>query len=326
MSQTSTRLETPFTTAALGSDASFWESYIASRPSPSEDFFRLINEYHASHGDSRMEVAHDVGTGPGNIAARLARYYDQVVGSDVNEQALDAAPKLISPDLLKRMTFVRSPAEGLVTAGIPTNLQNTDLLVVSECMPLLDAPRALEAFHTLIRPGGTVAIYFYGRPIFQDPVCDAIYDRMATRICQFLLPFQGTPGEPFHRRGAEGLVSFLDNIALPASDWENVERHKWNCDYPLLFNSPDGFDFEFHPVDRRGEGDITHDIVDRDFWAHEWDADNVKAYLDSVYPHYRGQAGESYAEVEAMCEELRAAMGGKQKVTFSVVLVLGTRK
>lgn len=44
-----------------------------------------------------------------------------------------------------------------------------------------------------------------------------------------------------------------------------------------------------------------------------------------VYPHYRDQAGESYAEIEAMREELRAAVGGKQKVTFSVVLVLGPR-
>lgn len=24
-------------------------------------------------------------------------------------------------------------------------------------------------------------------------------------------------------------------------DWDNVERHKWNCDYPLLLNSPEGF-------------------------------------------------------------------------------------
>ncbi|GKZ38667.1 hypothetical protein AbraIFM66950_011036 [Aspergillus brasiliensis] len=326
MSQTSTRLETPFTTAALGSDVSFWKSYIASRPNPPEPFFRLINEYHTDRSDGRMEVAHDVGTGPGNIAARLASYYDQVVGSDVDEQALAAAPKLISPDLLERMTFVQSPAEKLVTAGLPTGLQQTDLVVVSECMPLLDAPRALEAFHALLRPGGTLAIYFYGRPIFPDPVCDEIYDRMATRICQFLLPFKGTPGEPFHRRGAEGLVSFLDNIALPAGDWQNVERYKWNCDYPLLFNSPEGFDFEFHPVDRRAPGEVTHDIVNREFWVHEWDADDVKAYLDSVYPHYRHQVGESYAEIEAMREELRAAMGGKQKVTFSVVLVLGTKK
>ncbi|KAJ5613784.1 hypothetical protein N7528_007438 [Penicillium herquei] len=326
--QTPTRLDTstPFTSGALDSDAKFWKSYIASRPTPSEDFFHLINEYHAKHSDGRMEVAHDVGTGPGNIAARLAPYYSHVVGSDVNERALAAAPKLLSPDLATRMTFIQSPAEALVTAGIPENLQQTDLLTVSECMPLLDAPKALEAFHTLIRPGGTLAIYFYGRPIFPDPTCDAIYDRMATRICQFGLPFKGTPGEPFWRRGAEGLLSFLDNIALPESQWQNVERHKWNCDYPLLFSGPEGFDFVVEPVDRRAEGEVTHDLVDREFWVHEWDADDVAAYLESVFPRYQDQAGDRYSEIEVMREELREAMGGKQQVSFPVVLILGTRQ
>ncbi|KAJ5711070.1 hypothetical protein N7488_005226 [Penicillium malachiteum] len=326
--QTPTRLDTstPFTSGALDSDAKFWKSYIASRPTPSEDFFHLINEYHAKHSDGRMEVAHDVGTGPGNIAARLAPYYSHVVGSDVNERALAAAPKLLSPDLATRMTFIQSPAEALVSAGIPENLQQTDLLTVSECMPLLDAPKALEAFHTLIRPGGTLAIYFYGRPIFPDPTCDAIYDRMATRICQFGLPFKGTPGEPFWRRGAEGLLSFLDNIALPEGQWQNVERHKWNCDYPLLFSGPEGFDFVVDPVDRRMEGEVTHDLVDREFWVHEWDADDIAAYLESVFPRYQDQAGDRYSEIEVMREELREAMGGKQQVSFPVVLILGTRQ
>lgn len=335
MSETSTHLETPFTTAAMGSDVAFWRSYIASRPSPPEDFFRLIQAYHARHGDSRTAVAHDVGTGPGNIAARLAPYYDQVVGSDVNNKALAAAPALVSPEHLGQMTFVRSQAEGLAKAALPAHLGEgqTDLVVVSECMPLLDAPKALQAFHTLLRPGGTLAIYFYGRPIFTDgdnaSACDEIYERMATRICRFLLPFKGTPGEPFHMRGAEGLASYLDNIAMSSEDWECVERRKWNCDHPLLFNGKEGFDFEFSAVDRRSDRETTREVIDREFWAHQWDADDVKAYLDSVYPHYRDRAGERYAEVQEMCEELREAMGGadsKRKVTFPVVLILATRK
>lgn len=331
-STTATKLETPFTTAALGTDVAFWQSYIGSRPTPPEGFFRFINAYHASHGDPHTAVAHDVGTGPGNIAARLAPYFEHVVGSDVNENALAAAPALAAPELLERMTFVKSPAEQLANATIPKAVGpgKTDLVVVSECMPLLDAPKALQAFHTLLRPGGTLAIYFYGRPIFTGDnaaTCDAIYERMATRICKFLLPFKGTPGYPFHVRGAEGLASYLDNIAMPSEDWESVERHKWNCDHPLLFNSTEGFDFEIVPVDRGAEGEVTKDVIDREFWAEEWDAERVKAYLDSVYPNYRERAGDKYAEVEQLLSELRAAMGGgKKRVTFSVVLILATRK
>ncbi|KAI9736906.1 MAG: hypothetical protein M1818_005957 [Claussenomyces sp. TS43310] len=335
MSSTTTQqLETPFTTAALNSDVAFWKTYIAARPSPKEDFFHLINAYHAAHGDSQTGVAHDVGTGPGNIAARLALYYDHVVGSDVNEAALAAAPAVVPSEYLKRMTFVRSPAEQLASGVTPENVGRgkTDLITVSECMPLLDAPKALQAFHTLLRPGGTLAIYFYGRPIFTGSnatKCDAIYGRIATRVSSFLLPFKGTPGFPFHARSAEALVSNLDNIAIPAEAWESVERHKWNCDYPLLFCSKEGYDFEFEPVDQRGEEETTKEVIDREFWAEDWDVERVMAYLGSVYPNYREKAGERYGELEEMLEELRAALGGgeaRKTVSFPVVLILATSK
>lgn len=333
-SSTPQELETPFTTAALGSDVAFWKSYIAARPTPTENFFHLINAYHAGHGDPRTAVAHDVGTGPGNIAARLALYYDLVVGSDVNRDALAAAPALVPSKYLERMTFVNSPAEDLASGVTPDNVGRgkTDLVVVSECMPLLDAPKALQAFRTLLAPKGTLAIYFYGRPIFADgdiATCDAIYNRIATRICTFLLPFKGSPGFPFHSRAAEVLVSYMDNIAFLPDEWESVVRHKWNCDHPLLFNGKEGYDFEFEPVDRRGADDTTTEVIDRDFWAEEWDVERVKAYLASVFPHYAEKAGARYVEIEEMLEELRAAMGGgetRRKVSFPVVLILATKK
>ncbi|KAL8747703.1 MAG: hypothetical protein Q9190_000444 [Brigantiaea leucoxantha] len=330
------KLETPFTTAALHSDIPFWRSYIAARPNPQESFFHFINAYHSAHGDPSYTVAHDVGTGPGNIASRLAAFYSHVVGSDVNEAALAAAPALTDKDLLKRMTFVKSPAEGISSkeVGIPADVGagKTDLITVSECMPLLDPNKSLRAFHELLKPGGTVAIYFYGRPIFADGsnaiVCDEMYDRVATRICQFLLPFKGTPGFPFHVRGAEALVSWLDNIAFDPAEWESVERHKWNYDVPLLFNSRQGYDFDFERVDRRGEGEKTIEVRDRQFWSEDWNIERVRSYLGSVYPNWQKKAGKEGEEVvEGMLEELRSAMGQEsRKVSFPVVLVLATRK
>ena len=330
-----TKVETPFTTGAIQQDANFWREYIASRPSPSEEFFRVIQDYHGAHGDPTTAIAHDVGTGPGNIAERLLRYYDHVVGSDLNQQALAAAPELVAPDLIKRLTLVHSPAEGLADDGVVNESVGgggkTDLLTVSECIPLLDAPRALAAFRSLLRPGGTLAIYFYGRPIFTggpDPArLDALYDRLATRICSFLLPFKGTPGFPVHKRAAEALVSQLDSIALSSGEWTHVVRYKWNSDVPLLFNSKAGYDFDFEPVDRREEGETTKDIRDRTWWQDEWDADRIKAYLDSVYPGYIGKAGSRYAEVEQGIEEFREALGGGAvTVSFPVVLILATKK
>ncbi|KAK5132937.1 hypothetical protein LTR08_008385 [Meristemomyces frigidus] len=329
------KLETPFTftTAALGSDVAFWRSYIAARPSPSDDFFTLINEYHARYGDYNLAVAHDIGTGPGNIAQRLAKYYDHVVGSDINEQALAAALSLISSEILQRMTFVHAPAEDVANKSVvPAVIGNgkTDLVVVSECMPLLDPVKSLDTFNTLLRPNGTLAIYFYGRPLFthgdNKEACDELYDRIATRICTFLLPFRGTPAFPFQQRSTEALVSWMDNIAFPATSWHHVHRYKWNNDFPLLFNSKDGYDFEFEPVDRRGEGEVTTETVDRGFWQDDWDVERVSGYLASVFPNYHINAGERIKEVEDMLEELKTAMGGSRRVSFPVSLILAKKK
>lgn len=327
-------VETPFTSGAVrsGANVDFWKSYVESRPSPTEDFFQLIFHYHKSHGDTRNDIAHDVGTGPGNIAARLAAYFRHVVGSDINDKALDVAPVLMPQHLNGRLTFIHSPAEKLAesTPAAAGGNGNTDLITVSECMPLLDTPSALKAFHTLLRPGGTLGIYFYGPCVFSDgdvDKCNAAYDKLATRICTFNQPMKGTPGFPFHLRAAETLISYMNNIGMPAEDWEAVERHKWNCDAPLIFNSKAGFDFDFEPVDRRSPEEVSNEVIDRNYWGVDYSIDDVKAYLDSVYPNYRQKAGERYSEVEALLEELHVAMGGeKRRVTFPVVLILATRK
>lgn len=333
--------------ASLG----FWSGYIKTRPSPSAGFFDLINEYHAAHSDGRTAVAHDVGTGPGNIAQRLLSHYDHVVGSDINDSALAAATPMASREDQNRLTFVHAPAEELATAPIPSALGvgNTDLVVASECMPLLDAPRALQAFHTLLRPHGTLAIYFYGRPIFVDDDAEelnAAYENLATHAFRCLLPIKDTPGFPISQRGLEGLVSGLDNIAVPASDWEAVQRYKWNFHHPLLYHNGDAFDFTPAPVDRRGPHEMEErSVVDLGFWAEDWDADRIEQFVLSVYPGVRDKAvypgfrdkagGPRYKELQELVDDLRKRMcvggglGGKRgtrKVTFPVVLILATRK
>lgn len=297
-----------------------------------QSFTALTFRTTSSHGNNRADIAHDVGTGPGNIAARLAAYFNHVVGSDVNEEVLDAAPSIVTAELLNRMTFIQSSAEAL-SKKTPAQLGGegtTDLVVVSECIPLLDHQTALKEFNRVLRPGGTLAIYFYGPAVFADgdvDRCNAAYDKVATRICTFNRPMKDTPGFPIHLRAAEALVSELDNIPLLEEDWESVQRYKWNCDYSLLFNSKAGFDFDFSAVDRRGTADETKTAIDRNFWSEDWGIDNVKAYLDSVYPNYRAKAGDRYSEIETLLEELNVAMGKqKRKVTFPVVLILATKR
>ncbi|KAI0906726.1 S-adenosyl-L-methionine-dependent methyltransferase [Ustulina deusta] len=325
----------PFTSGAIDSGSAFWESYIASRPSPPESFFRIIQTYHRGHGSHRTSVAHDVGTGPGNIARRLLPYFDYVVGSDLNADALAVARKLTQAEHTERMAFIKSSAEELLAAPVPEIARpgDTDLVLVSECMPLLDAPKALTVFEKMLRPGGTLAIYFYGRPIFlgdNAAECNGLWARLADCVVQCFHPFKGTPSYSSYHRSAITLHSWLDNIELPKQSWKQVERIRWNPDWPLRFCGLAGYDFELEVVDRTQDGESKR-VFDHDFWTQEMSAQQVSGYLSSVLPGYRDRpnAAGRLAEIDVLLQRLQEVMGGERatrKVTFPVSLILAKKR
>ena len=326
----------PFTSGALGTDVAFWRSYIESRPAPSDDFLDRIYAHCREHGGNTNELAHDVGTGPGNIAARLSEAFHKVVASDVNESALAAGPQLLRPKEAAKITFISCAAEELSASNkVQKEAQNgtADLVVVPECIPLLDADRSIRSFADLLKPKGALAVYFYGRPFFvEEPwasKCNELYGEIATRIYQMFWPLKDSPGYPFHARSSEALVSRLDNIALPSDTWTNRQRHKWNSDMPFLFNNEAGYDFTLTPKSRLDAEEEIIEHTDRDFWVTEWDIARVTSYLDSNYPRNREKAGERYAEIQEMLNELEQAMGGEgavRKISWPLVLLLATKK
>jgi trans-aconitate 3-methyltransferase len=348
----------PFTTAALDTDVIVWRQYTAARPSPPESFFRRILAYHQQHSGtttatvpSPPSLVHEAGTGPGNISFFLLQHNlaRHIVASDVNERALAAAQALTPAELQSRVTFIRAPAEDLLSTS--PGVGDTDLVLAPEVMPLLDAPRALEAFHGLLKPMGTLAVYFYGRPIFvasssngrtgaggvpggeeeaRSKECDMRYERLAVAIGRLNLPIKGTRSFHFYDRAAEAIASGLDSVAVPGEMWEGVERWKWNADRPMLFAGPKALDFEVRMVDRRAEGEVVREVEDREFWADEWDVQRVVDFLATIHPNWKDKAGEKdVSEVEGLADDLRMAMGGegvRWKVTFPVSLILATRK
>lgn len=332
----STSAQVPFTVGAAVQGATFWSQYVDARPKIPETFFDLISEYHKTHGDPRTEIAHDVGSGPGNTITRLLPYFKRVVGSDINQTALDTAARVVPRELLERLAFVHSAAEALADSGVVGpdvgGEGNTDLILGGEVIPLLDVPRAIAAFGKLLRPGGTLAMYFYGRPAFTsgaDPArLDTLYDRVASAISSaFRSPGDDVPISQTYLAACQSLLSRLDDVALPPSEWEHVVRYQWNPDIPLFFSDFDVRIANIDPVDRRSDGEVTHEIKDRTWWQQEWDYDRIRAFLSTVYPGFADRAGSKLAEIEQGFEEIKEALGGSRvSVSFGVVLILATKK
>lgn len=144
----------------------YWDNYLAARPHYDEPFYQSIYDYHKSH-DGLTEMAHDVGTGPGQVATELASHFSRVVASDVNTTHLAVAGhRLGSLISSHKVNLVQCSAEEIASSHPACS---TDLIVAAECLPLIDASRAIHAFSTILKPNGTLAIWFYGRPIFAEP-------------------------------------------------------------------------------------------------------------------------------------------------------------
>lgn len=314
--------------------SSFWDVYLQARPEYSDSFYNLIFDYHTTRGSNKWDLAHDVGTGPGNVAEVLAQRFSKVIASDVSSTHVEAAK-----ERLETMGLLEEKIE-LYTAGGESISKlaeasewngKADLVTVAECISLMNIPAALKCFHELLGPGGTVAIWFYGRPILlaEDgesvhESAQSVYDKVATSAFGRIRPQKGT----FWEMGGNMLFSWLQNVAFD-DGWANIVRYKWNTDRPFMFFDQEGADFEFRDVSTADTTKETrYEQTDRTIFAKKRTAAWVRQFLRAHIPAF-SQSDGLWQELEPMFEELERAMGGKDAsltVTWPVTLMIATRK
>lgn len=301
-----------------------WIKYTTNRPAYSTSFYDRIWEYHQCHS-TQWTLAHDVGTGPGNVAEVLAARFDKVIASDPSAFHTAVAKKHLSAS---NVTVEQCRAEDLVDLVGTVSHGNADLITLAECIPLMDAEKAFSGFAKLLRPGGTLAIWFYGKPIFAEKgqeKSQQLYNQIAGKAFSRVFPIGGTPWQYSYTV----MASWLDNIGFSSEDWTDVERIKWNYDKPLCFLPEEYFDFDLKYENRVKSDEKVEKRIERDFWAKEQcGMDWVEGYIDAQFP-WKTTNDDVGAELKPMYKELEAAMGGegsKTKISWPVVLLLATRK
>ena len=310
----------------------YWSTYLAARPKySSSSFYDRIYTYQAAHSASHT-LAHDVGTGPGQVAAELASHFSQVIASDSNSTHLAVAAHRLT-DLHKagKVIFAESSAETLVTS-YPHG--SADLITAAECLPLLDPPAAIDSFARLLASGGTLAIWFYGRPAFAEPEfaprCQPLLAEILDRSFARIIKGGGPAHKAGWKRATDCMASWLDDVALPEGEWRDVERSKWNPELQMSFYGPEACDFEVERTSAVGEEEKVHEEQDPSFWAERWDIEGVKRFVSVNLPKFEETVkGDEDEIIERKYEELKEAMGGpgaERQITWPVVLILGTKK
>lgn len=334
MSQTDT--SNFFTTQTERSQ--YWEDYLIARPEYTQnDFYASLLEYHRSHNDQShpgKAVAHDVGTGPGQVAAVLSGHFDAVVASDLNESHLSIAQKRLARSLdsasLARIRFAQLAAEEIHEAHEPGSAA---FVAVGEAMPLLDHAKCLRSWATVLRPGGTLAIWFYGRPHFAPgegydaDACQRIYDGIADAMfAKYIRNGSGPAHTAGWKRATDCMASFLDNVDLNPELWTDVQRWKWNVDREMSFYGPGACDFNVEVVSRVRSGERVVVKDEPDFWGNSWAMEDWKLFLKMNLPAFTPD--DVTPDIERRWAELEKAMGGlgsRHAVQWPVVAILATK-
>ncbi|MCJ1473400.1 hypothetical protein MMC13_002051 [Lambiella insularis] len=204
------------------------------------------------------ETAHDVGTGPGQVAAELSTHFGNVLGNDSNAIHLAVArQRLGSLVSSQQVHLVQCSAEGLADEHPPSSV---DLISAAD----------------------------HGRPVFAEPeyaskcqpILESILDRSFAKFIK-----AGRPQHVFGwKRATDRMKSFLDDVELWSGMWQDVQRIKWISEHAMPFCGPDACDFEITRSSKIGPEEKVTEIKEPGFWERQWDLAGVKRFVLANLP------------------------------------------
>ncbi|GFS01146.1 trans-aconitate 2-methyltransferase [Elysia marginata] len=121
-----TNAESEMTIPSLFVDSSISHHYANHRHAYSEEVFQIIIDY-CRDTIQDLDLAVDVGCGPGNSTVGFTKYFKQVVGVDISGSQIALAPKHI-PNCEFRvgcatnLDFLPAASADLVSCGLAFNL------------------------------------------------------------------------------------------------------------------------------------------------------------------------------------------------------------
>ncbi|KAL8675934.1 MAG: hypothetical protein Q9186_007489 [Xanthomendoza sp. 1 TL-2023] len=312
-------------------DHEFWDAYVSTRPNYSQPFYKIIHDYHSTHSSSH-DLAHDVGCGAGQVTEELAAHYSHVIASDTDADHVTVAKRRLTPHFnASQVSYTHSKAEDLA-AHHPH--ASADMIAAAEAIVLMDRDSGLQSFAHLLKRGGTLAAWFYGRPTFSDPAlwtaAQPILDQIMVLNWQKVIRGSGPRRAWGFKRCADAMESWLDFLPFDPETWTHVQRYKWNKTRGTLpFFGQEACGYDIQPVSNVAEGEKCVEKEDTGFWVNEWDAAGVKEYFRVLFPGFREAVGEEDQEIDGLFVRLTEAMGGegvRRRFTWPCALVLATRR
>lgn len=116
------------------------------------------------------EAALDVATGNGQVAVKLADYFETVYATDISENQLSKAPKI------GNVIYIKAPAEQTAFRA-----KKFDLITVAQAIHWFDFDAFYKEINRILKPDGIFAVFGYGF-FSTNPESDKILWRLYENI------------------------------------------------------------------------------------------------------------------------------------------------
>jgi SAM-dependent methyltransferase len=211
-----------------------WAEYTQYRPAYPQSLLDLILAHHRTSSTS-FSLAHDIGSGSGIFAAELSRYFNHVHVSDPSASSVEQARQNLSALYHKSAstagaerdqkcaTFTFSCCKG-EDAQLATASSSVDMVTVATAAHFMDVDLLMSAVADSLKPGGTLAIVFYGRSrIANSARAEEVYTRVYSNIGERLAKQVQLSDEALKAQWERGMANAsmgLEFVPLDARVWD----------------------------------------------------------------------------------------------------------